>query len=154
MGDAMAPLRPSSKLFPGNSSFSDVESRGRCILAMRWREHGDGSAAHQLLTSHLRLVAKIAMAYRRVRPAYLRFDFRRQYWALQAIKRFDPDRGVKFATYAIWWIKAAIKEYIMRSWSLVKMGTTANQKKLFFNLPKAKRRLFRRSRMAICALIR
>ena len=111
------------------------------MLAVRWRERGDGSAAHQLLTSHLRLVAKIAIAYRRYGLPTSDLISEGNIGLLQAIKRFDPDKGVRFSTYAIWWIKAAIKDYIMRSWSLVKMGTTANQKKLFFNLPKAKRRL-------------
>jgi RNA polymerase sigma-32 factor len=111
------------------------------MLAARWRERRDGIAAHQLLTSHLRLVVKIAMSYRRYGLPTSDLISEGNIGLLQAIERFDPDRGVRFSTYAIWWIKAAIKNYIVRSWSLVKMGTTANQKKLFFNLPRAKRRL-------------
>jgi RNA polymerase sigma-32 factor len=111
------------------------------MLAVRWRERRDGSAAHQLLTSHLRLVVKIAMAYRRYGLPTFELISEGNIGLLQAVQRFDPDRGIRFSTYAMWWIKAAIKNYIVRSWSLVKMGTTANQKKLFFNLPRAKRRL-------------
>jgi len=110
-------------------------------LATRWRERGDESAAHRLLTSHLRLVAKIAMGYRRKGLPISDLISEGNIGLLQAIKRFDPGKGVRFSTYATWWIKAAIQDYILRSWSLVKMGTTVNQKKLFFNLPKAKRRL-------------
>jgi len=111
------------------------------MLAVRWRERGDGSAAHQLLTGHLRLAAKIATAYRSYGLPISDLISEGNIGLLQAIKRFDPNKGVRFSTYGIWWVKAAIRNYIVRSWSLVKMGTTANQKKLFFNLPKAKRRL-------------
>ncbi len=111
------------------------------MLAVRWREGGDGTAAHRILAGHLRLVAKIAMAYRRYGLPTSDLISEGNIGLLQAIKRFDPDMGVRFSTYATWWIKAAIKSYIVRSWSLVKMGTTANQKKLFFSLPAAKRRL-------------
>ena len=111
------------------------------MLAARWRERADGSAAHQLLTSHLRLVAKIAMGYRKYGLPTSDLISEGNIGLMQAINRFDPDKGVRFSTYAVWWIKAAIQNYILRSWSLVKMGTTVNQKKLFFNLARAKRRL-------------
>jgi RNA polymerase sigma-32 factor len=108
---------------------------------VRRREGRDARAARRLLTSHLRLVAKIAMAYRRYGLPTSDLISEGNIGLLQAIERFDPDKGVRFSTYAVWWIKAAIKQYIVRSWSLVKMGTTANQKKLFFNLRRAKQRL-------------
>lgn len=108
------------------------------MLAKRWREHGDKDAAHQLVTSHLRLVAKIAMRYRGYGLPLGEVVSEGSIGLMQAVKRFEPDKGFRLATYAIWWIKAAIQEYILRSWSLVKVGTTANQKKLFFNLRKLK----------------
>lgn len=108
------------------------------MLAKRWREHNDTDAAHQLVTSHLRLVAKIAMGYRGYGLPIGEVISEGNVGLMQAVKRFEPDKGFRLATYAMWWIKAAIQEYILRSWSLVKMGTTANQKKLFFNLRKAK----------------
>jgi RNA polymerase sigma-32 factor len=111
------------------------------MLAKRWREHGDSEAAHKLVTSHLRLVAKIAMGYRGYGLPISEVVSEGNVGLMQAIKRFEPDKGFRLATYAMWWIKAAIQEYILRSWSLVKMGTTANQKKLFFNLRKAKSRI-------------
>jgi RNA polymerase sigma-32 factor len=111
------------------------------MLAERWHQCGDSSAAHQLLNSHLRLVAKIAIGYRRYGLLISDLISEGNIGLMQAIKRFDPDKGTRFSTYATWWIKAAIQNHILRSWSLVKMGTTANQKKLFFNLRKAKRRL-------------
>ena len=141
MRDAMAPSSRAVSYFQEIRRFPMLKAEDEYILALRWREHGDGNAAHQLLTSHLRLVAKIAMVYRRYGLPTSDLISEGNIGLLQASKRFDPDKGVRFSTYAIWWIKAAIKDYIMRSWSLVKMGTTANQKKLFFNLPKAKRRL-------------
>ncbi len=141
MRDARAPSSRAVSYFQEIRRFPMLKADDEYMLAMRWREHGDGSAAHQLLTSHLRLVAKIATAYRRYGLPTSDLISEGNVGLLQALKRFDADRGVKFSTYAIWWINAAIKDYIMRSWSLVKMGTTANQKKLFFNLPKAKRRL-------------
>src|SRR5262249_4152689 len=107
----------------------------------RWREHGDAYAAHKLVTSHLRLVAKIAVGYRGYGLPISEVISEGNIGLMQAAKRFDPEQGFRFATYAMWWIKAAIHEYILRSWSLVKMGTTANQKKLFFNLRKAKSRI-------------
>jgi RNA polymerase sigma-32 factor len=111
------------------------------MLAKRWREHGDRDAAHKLVTSHLRLVAKIAMGYRGYGLPISEVISEGNVGLMQAVKRFEPEKGFRLATYAMWWIKAAIQEYILRSWSLVKMGTTANQKKLFFNLRKAKSRI-------------
>src|SRR5262245_34608947 len=111
------------------------------LLAKRWREHGDADAAHNLVTSHLRLVVKIAVGYRGYGLPISELISEGNLGLMQAAKRFDPEQGFRFATYAMWWIKAAIHEYILRSWSLVKMGTTANQKKLFFNLRKAKNRI-------------
>ena len=111
------------------------------MLAKRWREHGDSEAAHRLVTSHLRLVAKIAMGYRGYGLPVGELVSEGNVGMMQAVKRFDPDRGFRLATYAMWWIRASIQEYILRSWSLVKLGTTAAQKKLFFNLRKLKSRL-------------
>jgi RNA polymerase sigma-32 factor len=108
------------------------------MLAKRWREHGDSEAAHKLVTSHLRLVAKIAMGYRGYGLPLNELISEGNVGMMQAVKRFDPDRGFRLATYAMWWIRAAIQEYILHSWSLVKLGTTAAQKKLFFNLRKLK----------------
>jgi RNA polymerase sigma-32 factor len=111
------------------------------MLAKRWREHGDLDAAHKLVTSHLRLVAKIAMGYRGYGLPVSELISEGNVGMMQAVKRFDPDRGFRLATYAMWWIRASIQEYILHSWSLVKMGTTAAQKKLFFNLRKLKGQL-------------
>jgi RNA polymerase sigma-32 factor len=108
------------------------------VLAKRWREHDDSEAAHKLVTSHLRLVAKIAMGYRGYGLPIGELISEGNVGMMQAVKRFDPDRGFRLATYAMWWIRASIQEYILHSWSLVKMGTTAAQKKLFFNLRKIK----------------
>ena len=108
------------------------------MLAKRWREDGDRESAHKLVTSHLRLVAKIAMGYRGYGLPIGEVISEGNVGLMQAVKRFEPEKGFRLATYAMWWIKASIQEYILRSWSLVKMGTTANQKKLFFNLRKAK----------------
>ena len=108
------------------------------MLAKRWREHEDPEAAHRLVTSHLRLVAKIAMGYRGYGLPIGEVISEGNVGLMQAVKKFEPDRGFRLATYAMWWIRASIQEYILRSWSLVKMGTTAAQKKLFFNLRKAK----------------
>ena len=107
-------------------------------LSKRWRDHEDMAAAHKLVTSHLRLVAKIAMSYRGYGLPLGELISEGHVGMMQAVKRFDPDRGFRLATYAMWWIKAAIQEYILHSWSLVKMGTTAAQKKLFFNLRRLK----------------
>ncbi|MBQ1541596.1 RNA polymerase sigma factor RpoH [Caulobacter sp. CCUG 60055] len=108
------------------------------MLAKRWREHEDPDAAHKLVTSHLRLVAKIAMGYRGYGLPIGEVISEGNVGLMQAVKKFEPDKGFRLATYAMWWIRASIQEYILRSWSLVKMGTTAAQKKLFFNLRKAK----------------
>jgi RNA polymerase sigma-32 factor len=108
------------------------------MLAKAWREHEDPAAAHRLVTSHLRLVAKIAMGYRGYGLPIGEVISEGNVGLMQAVKKFDPDKGFRLATYAMWWIRASIQEYILRSWSLVKMGTTAAQKKLFFNLRKAK----------------
>ncbi|MBB4041160.1 RNA polymerase sigma-32 factor [Microvirga flocculans] len=121
--------------------FPMLEPHEEYMLAKRWREHGDREAAHKLVTSHLRLVAKIAMGYRGYGLPIGEVVSEGNVGLMQAVKRFEPDKGFRLATYAMWWIKAAIQEYILRSWSLVKMGTTANQKKLFFNLRKAKGRI-------------
>jgi RNA polymerase sigma-32 factor len=108
------------------------------MLAKAWREHEDSAAAHRLVTSHLRLVAKIAMGYRGYGLPIGEVISEGNVGLMQAVKKFEPDKGFRLATYAMWWIRASIQEYILRSWSLVKMGTTAAQKKLFFNLRKAK----------------
>ena len=121
--------------------FPMLEPHEEYMLAKSWREHGDREAAHKLVTSHLRLVAKIAMGYRGYGLPISEVVSEGNVGLMQAVKRFEPDKGFRLATYAMWWIKAAIQEYILRSWSLVKMGTTANQKKLFFNLRKAKGRI-------------
>ncbi|GEP05413.1 RNA polymerase sigma factor RpoH [Methylobacterium oxalidis] len=121
--------------------FPMLEPAEEFTLAKSWRDHGDREAAHRLVTSHLRLVAKIAMGYRGYGLPIGEVVSEGNVGLMQAVKRFDPDKGFRLATYAMWWIKAAIQEYILRSWSLVKMGTTANQKKLFFNLRKAKGRI-------------
>ena len=118
--------------------FPMLQPQEEYMLAKRWREHGDSDAAHRLVTSHLRLVAKIAMGYRGYGLPIGEVISEGNVGLMQAVKRFEPDKGFRLATYAMWWIKASIQEYILRSWSLVKMGTTANQKKLFFNLRKAK----------------
>jgi RNA polymerase sigma-32 factor len=118
--------------------FPMLEPEEEFMLAKRWREHGDSEAAHRLVTSHLRLVAKIAMGYRGYGLPLSELISEGNVGMMQAVKRFDPDRGFRLATYAMWWIRAAIQEYILHSWSLVKMGTTAAQKKLFFNLRRLK----------------
>jgi RNA polymerase sigma-32 factor len=118
--------------------FPILEPQREYMLAKRYKEHADSKAAHTLVTSHLRLVAKIAMGYRGYGLPIGEVVSEGNVGLMQAVKRFEPDRGFRLATYAMWWIKASIQEYILRSWSLVKMGTTANQKKLFFNLRKAK----------------
>jgi RNA polymerase sigma-32 factor len=118
--------------------FPMLEPQEEYMLAKSWREHGDREAAHRLVTSHLRLVAKIAMGYRGYGLPIAEIISEGNVGLMQAVKRFEPDKGFRLATYAMWWIRASIQEYILRSWSLVKMGTTANQKKLFFNLRKAK----------------
>jgi RNA polymerase sigma-32 factor len=121
--------------------FPMLEPHEEYVLAKSWREHGDRDAADKLTTSHLRLVVKTAMVYRGYGLPISELISEGNVGLLQAVKRFEPDMGFRLSTYAIWWIKAAIQEYILRSWSLVKMGTTANQKKLFFNLRKAKSKI-------------
>ena len=121
--------------------FPMLEPGEEYMLAKRWQEHADSDAAHKMITSHLRLVARIAMGYRGYGLPIGEVISEGNVGLMQAVKRFDPDRGFRLATYAMWWIRASIQEYILRSWSLVKMGTTAAQKKLFFNLRRAKGQL-------------
>jgi RNA polymerase sigma-32 factor len=121
--------------------FPMLDRQEEYILAKRWREGGDRDAAHRLVTSHLRLVAKIARGYRGYGLPIADVISEGHVGLMQAVERFEPERGFRFATYAVWWIKAAIQEYILRSWSLVKMGSTANQKKLFFRLREAKSKI-------------
>ncbi len=118
--------------------FPLLEPQEEYMLAKRWKEHEDPEAARRLVTSHLRLVAKIAMGYRGYGLPVSEIVAEGNVGLMQAVKRFEPDKGFRLATYAMWWIRASIQEYILRSWSLVKLGTTAAQKKLFFNLRKAK----------------
>jgi RNA polymerase sigma-32 factor len=121
--------------------FPILERQEEYVLAKRWREHGDRDAAHKLVTSHLRLVTKIARDHRGYDLPISEVISEGNIGLMQAVERFEPEKGFRLATYATWWIKAAIQDYILRSWSLVKMGTTANQKKLFFNLRKAKSKI-------------
>ena len=121
--------------------FPMLERQEEYMLAKRWREHGDRGAAHKLVTSHLRLVTKIARDYRGYGLPISEAISEGNVGLMQAVERFEPEKGFRLATYAMWWIKATIQEYVLRSWSLVKMGTTANQKKLFFNLRKAQSRI-------------
>ena len=118
--------------------FPMLEPEQEYMLAKRWVDHQDSNAAHQMVTSHLRLAAKIAMGYRGYGLPQSEVISEANVGLMQAVKRFDPEKGFRLATYAMWWIRASIQEYILRSWSLVKMGTTSAQKKLFFNLRKAK----------------
>ncbi len=129
------------RLIAQTRRFPMLEPQEEYMLAKRWREHGDRDAAHRLVTSHLRLVAKIALGYRGYGLPIAEVISEGNVGLMQAVKRFDPDRGFRLTTYAMWWIRASIQEFILRSWSLVKMGTTANQKKLFFNLRKAKSKI-------------
>ena len=146
-GNAVAVVRAPAALDPEASlsrylqeirKFPMLEQKEEYMLAKAWSEHGDTDAAHRLVTSHLRLVAKIAMGYRGYGLPLGELISEGNVGMMQAVKRFDPERGFRLATYAMWWIRAAIQEYILRSWSLVKMGTTAAQKKLFFNLRRLK----------------
>ncbi len=121
--------------------FPMLEPQEEYMLAKRWREHEDLQAAQKLITSHLRLVARVAMGYRGYGLPIGEIVSEGNVGLMQAVKRFEPERGFRLATYALWWIRASIQEYILRSWSLVKIGTTASQKKLFFNLRKAKSRI-------------
>jgi RNA polymerase sigma-32 factor len=118
--------------------FPMLQPEEEFMLAKRWKEHGDRTAAHKLITSHLRLVAKIAMGYRGYGLPIGEIISEGNVGLMQAVKKFEPDKGFRLATYAMWWIRASIQEFVLRSWSLVKMGTTASQKKLFFNLRKVK----------------
>jgi RNA polymerase sigma-32 factor len=121
--------------------FPMLRPEEECRLAKRWRDQGDANAAHTLVTSHLRLAAKVAIGYRGYGLPVSELISEGNIGLMNAVKRFDPEKGFRFSTYAMWWIKAAIHKYILRSWSLVKIGTTANQKKLFFNLRRAKGRI-------------
>jgi len=121
--------------------FEMLERDQEYALAKRWREHGDRNAANQLVTSHLRLAAKVATGYRGYGLPISEIISEGNVGLMQALNRFDPERGFRFATYAIWWIRASIQDYVLRSWSLVKIGTTANQKKLFFKLRSAQRKI-------------
>ena len=121
--------------------FPMLEPEEEYMLAKRWVEEGDTEAAHRMVTSHLRLAAKIAMGYRGYGLPQAEVVSEANVGLMQAVKRFDPEKGFRLSTYAMWWIRAAIQEYILRSWSLVKLGTTSAQKKLFFNLRKAKNRI-------------
>lgn len=121
--------------------FPLLEPEEEYMLAKRWADHQDSEAAHKMVTSHLRLAAKIAMGYRGYGLPQAEVISEANVGLMQAVKRFDPERGFRLATYAMWWIRASIQEYILRSWSLVKLGTTSAQKKLFFNLRKAKAKI-------------
>jgi len=136
-----SPAAGSGRFIAETRRFPMLEPQEEYMLAKRWREHDDDDAAHRLVTSHLRLVAKIAMGYRGYGLPIAEVISEGNVGLMQAVKRFDPDRGFRLTTYAMWWIRASIQEFILRSWSLVRMGTTANQKKLFFNLRKAKSKI-------------
>ena len=137
----MSPEAGLSRYLAEIRKFPMLEKDQEFMLAKRWQEHEDSDAAHQLVTSHLRLVAKIAMGYRGYGLPQAEVISEANVGLMQAVKRFDPEKGFRLATYAMWWIRASIQEYILRSWSLVKLGTTSAQKKLFFNLRKAKARI-------------
>ena len=134
----MSPEQGLSRYLTEIRKFPMLTKDEEFMLAKRWSEHQDSESAHRLVTSHLRLVAKIAMGYRGYGLPIGEVISEGNVGLMQAVKKFDPDKGFRLATYAMWWIRASIQEYILRSWSLVKMGTTAAQKKLFFNLRKAK----------------
>jgi RNA polymerase sigma-32 factor len=138
---ASAARKPGSGYLVDIRRFSILEKELEYRLAKRWRENGDRKAADQIVTSHLRLAAKIAKNYRGYGMPLSEIISEGNVGLMQAINRFDPDRGFRFATYAIWWIRASIQDYILRSWSLVKIGTTASQKKLFFKLRSAKAKI-------------
>jgi RNA polymerase sigma-32 factor len=141
-GRSAAPVKKQGSSYLGDiRRFSILEKELEYRLAKRWREHGDRKAADQIVTSHLRLAAKIAKNYRGYGLPLSEVISEGNVGLMQAINRFDPDRGFRFATYAIWWIRASIQDYILRSWSLVKIGTTASQKKLFFKLRSAKAKI-------------
>lgn len=134
----MSPEQGLSRYLTEIRKFPMLAKDEEFMLAKRWTEHQDAESAHRLVTSHLRLVAKIAMGYRGYGLPIGEVISEGNVGLMQAVKKFEPERGFRLATYAMWWIKASIQEYILRSWSLVKMGTTANQKRLFFNLRKVK----------------
>jgi len=131
----------SARYFWEMRRFPMLEPQEEYMLAKRWCEHGDRDAAHRLVTSHLRLVVKIANSYRGYGLPIAEVISEGNVGLVRAVNRFEPEKGFRLSTYAVWWIKAAIQEYTLRSWSLVKIGTATNQKKLFFNLRKAKRRI-------------
>ena len=135
---ALSPEQGMSRYLSEIRKFPMLEKNEEFMLARRWREHEDTEAAEKMVTSHLRLVAKIAMGYRGYGLPMAEVISEGNVGLMQAVKKFDPDKGFRLATYAMWWIRAAIQEYILRSWSLVKLGTTAAQKKLFFNLRRLK----------------
>ncbi|MDP3740640.1 MAG: RNA polymerase sigma factor RpoH [Hyphomonadaceae bacterium] len=138
MAIALSPEQGLSRYLSEIRKFPLLEKNEEFMLAKRWAEHQDSDAAEQMVTSHLRLVAKIAMGYRGYGLPMGEVISEGNVGLMQAVKKFDPDKGFRLATYAMWWIRAAIQEYILRSWSLVKLGTTAAQKKLFFNLRRLK----------------
>ncbi len=135
---ALSPEQGLQRYLSEIRKFPMLQKDEEFMLAKRWQEHQDSKAAHRLVTSHLRLVAKIAMGYRGYGLPIGEVISEGNVGLMQAVKKFDPDKGFRLATYAMWWIRASIQEYILRSWSLVKMGTTAAQKKLFFNLRRLK----------------
>ena len=138
---APSPEQGLSRYLSEIRKFPMLEPQEEYMLAKAWVDHGDTEAAHKMVTSHLRLAAKLAMGYRGYGLPTAEVISEANVGLMQAVKRFDPEKGFRLATYAMWWIRAAIQEYILRSWSLVKMGTTAAQKKLFFNLRKAKNKI-------------
>lgn len=138
---APSPEQGLSRYLSEIRKFPMLEPQEEYMLAKAWADHGDTGAAHRMVTSHLRLAAKIAMGYRGYGLPLAEVISEANVGLMQAVKRFDPEKGFRLATYAMWWIRAAIQEYILRSWSLVKLGTTAAQKKLFFNLRKAKNKI-------------
>lgn len=138
---APSPEQGLSRYLTEIRKFPMLEPEQEFMLAKAWVDHGDRDSAHQMVTSHLRLAAKIAMGYRGYGLPTAEVISEANVGLMQAVKRFDPDKGFRLATYAMWWIRASIQEYILRSWSLVKLGTTAAQKKLFFNLRKAKSKI-------------
>src|ERR1700755_703691 len=138
---ASARRKPGASYLSEIKRFAMLERDQEYDLAKRWREHGDRDAANQLVTSHLRLAVKIAMGYRGYGLPVSEIISEGNVGLMQALNRFEPERGFRFSTYAIWWIRASIQDYILRSWSLVKIGTTANQKKLFFKLRSAKSKI-------------
>ncbi len=138
---APSPEQGLNRYLQETRKFPMLEPEEEYMLAKRWVDHQDTEAAHKMVTSHLRLAAKIAMGYRGYGLPQAEVISEANVGLMQAVKRFDPERGFRLATYAMWWIRASIQEYILRSWSLVKLGTTSAQKKLFFNLRKAKSRI-------------